>query len=327
VWKGRPLSTYSAESVFRSPEVLSPSAFQFLHDTMPVPALLRKGSAVDLMALMLCNDLSGLPLMHIDQGYQALPNLLRDRFVERVPDGFQPYHQLTRVDAADGGATKLHFKTRSGATTVKAGFLILAMPQAALESFDDSPVFQGPRARQLREDLRTVEPLPLLRQYASYARPWWNDVNVTSGPGFTTLPIRISFALGTQGEQPGAPDPDDTTSLFLVSFRERELGGTDQQQQVRALFQGADVPAPLQEVQKYWQGGLVGGAAHIWRPGVKSEEIAKRMLHPIAGVNLHICGEAYSLTQGWTEGAFGTCKDLLHSWNIEFLPPLSERAS
>ena len=36
------------------------------------------------------------------------------------------------------------------------------------------------------------------------------------------------------------------------------------------------------------------------------------MLKPYDDRNIYVCGEAYSLKQGWIEGALETCHELLH---------------
>jgi monoamine oxidase len=38
-----------------------------------------------------------------------------------------------------------------------------------------------------------------------------------------------------------------------------------------------------------------------------------RMLKPVASEDIHICGEAYSIGQGWVEGAFCTAEQMLES--------------
>ncbi|WP_437564582.1 FAD-dependent oxidoreductase [Sorangium sp. So ce542] len=309
-WKGRPLYTYEIGEVLR--DVLSKDGYQFLLDTACVPEMYTVMNAADAMALLFCNDLAPMTLMHVDAGYQAIPNMLRDRFVMKHQDGWRPHHRLAWVDSTQDGSTLLRFETRGGGAAVaRAAHLVLAMPRAALEQIASSPLFQGDAARALRQDLCAVQPHPIYRQYASYEIPWWQRVDVEGGPGFTTLPIRVSYALGTQ--------PNTQTSLFLVSFRPRKDVGPwhDPQREVKRLFNTEAIPPPLQEVEKTWDGGVEGGAWNGWRPGVRSWEVTRRMLKPIEGVNLHVCGEAYSDTQGWTEGALRTCEELLTSqWKL-----------
>ena len=65
-----------------------------------------------------------------------------------------------------------------------------------------------------------------------------------------------------------------------------------------------------------WQGDPFGGGWHYWRIGVRGDEVAQRILNPIDGVPLYICGEAYSNTQGWVEGALETADLVLARFGL-----------
>lgn len=65
-----------------------------------------------------------------------------------------------------------------------------------------------------------------------------------------------------------------------------------------------------------WGAPPVGGAAHVWRPGVRSWEVRRALKSfSLAGKssksNVHICGEAYSDAQGFIEGALTSATDVL----------------
>jgi monoamine oxidase len=320
-WRGRPLHEYAIGEVLRA--TLSPDACAFVWDTAADPGMFTVLNAADAMALVLCHEVAPLNALRLDAGYQVVPDALRDGFVARVPEGFRPGHRLASVEPAPEGAATLRFETDAGAVTVRARHTVLALPRVALERLAASPLFQGDAARQFHADLRAVEAYPMFRHFASYPVPWWRRANVSGGPGATTLPIRLAYAFETQGERPGAPDPRDATSLFLVSFRPDEAAppGHDAQDDLRQLYQLDAIPAPIREVKKHWRGGASGGAWHGWRAGARSWEVARRMVRPIAGTNVHVCGEAYSQVQGWVEGALRSCAGLLAlEWSLPFLP-------
>lgn len=73
-----------------------------------------------------------------------------------------------------------------------------------------------------------------------------------------------------------------------------------------------EVPQPYETVYRDWTQDPFGGGWHFWKIHVKSSEIIPRILHPLPGVNLYICGEAWSSWQGWVEGALETVDLLLH---------------
>ena len=65
-----------------------------------------------------------------------------------------------------------------------------------------------------------------------------------------------------------------------------------------------------------WRGDPFGGGWHFWRIGVRGDEAAQRIYNPIDGVPLYICGEAYSTTQGWVEGALETADLVLARFGL-----------
>lgn len=60
-----------------------------------------------------------------------------------------------------------------------------------------------------------------------------------------------------------------------------------------------------------WGEDPYGGGWNSWNIGVKSWEVKDQITHPIAGTPLYICGEAYSDSQGWVEGALQTAEIML----------------
>lgn len=60
-----------------------------------------------------------------------------------------------------------------------------------------------------------------------------------------------------------------------------------------------------------WGDDPFGGGWNSWNIGVHSWEVKEKITQPIAGVPLHICGEAYSDAQGWVEGALDTADIML----------------
>ena len=48
-----------------------------------------------------------------------------------------------------------------------------------------------------------------------------------------------------------------------------------------------------------------------WNIGVKSWEREKESQQPVQGINVFICGEAYSREQGWVEGSLDTADQVL----------------
>lgn len=60
-----------------------------------------------------------------------------------------------------------------------------------------------------------------------------------------------------------------------------------------------------------WGEDPYGGGWNSWNIGVKSWEVRDQITYPIPGTPLYICGEAYSDSQGWVEGALQTAEIML----------------
>lgn len=72
---------------------------------------------------------------------------------------------------------------------------------------------------------------------------------------------------------------------------------------------------------KDWGDDPFGGGWNSWNIGVQSWEVKRQILNLVNDVPVYICGEAYSDTQGWVEGALQTADILLR--NYFGVPPLA----
>ena len=66
-----------------------------------------------------------------------------------------------------------------------------------------------------------------------------------------------------------------------------------------------EIADPIYMKKCYWELGTA-----YWKPNVKSYEVARKMIQPMK-CPMYICGENYSTTQGWMEGALETAEDVL----------------
>ena len=82
------------------------------------------------------------------------------------------------------------------------------------------------------------------------------------------------------------------------------------QEQVKEVHGLKFVPEPYTAVYHDWGEDPYGAGWHAWKAGEKFWEIMPYM-RGIPGENVHICGEAYSIGQGWVEGALQTAELML----------------
>ena len=69
---------------------------------------------------------------------------------------------------------------------------------------------------------------------------------------------------------------------------------------------GFEIANPIKTKICYWDIGTA-----FWKPTYNSKIISKKICKPFNNTNLYICGENYSLNQGWMEGALETSERIL----------------
>jgi hypothetical protein len=61
---------------------------------------------------------------------------------------------------------------------------------------------------------------------------------------------------------------------------------------------------------------FVPEAVHYWRKGADFEKISARMIQPWRHKGIFVCGESYSMMQGWTEGTVRTANKVAKRWKL-----------
>lgn len=95
-----------------------------------------------------------------------------------------------------------------------------------------------------------------------------------------------------------------------------------------------ELPRPYSAVYHAWDADPYGGGWHEWKANYRIEQILYRMRKPVADQQIHIVGEAYSMGQGWVEGALTVAESTLQeffglkrpNWlpkNYDLLPALT----
>lgn len=79
------------------------------------------------------------------------------------------------------------------------------------------------------------------------------------------------------------------------------------------------VPVPYVGLVMNWGEPPFYGGWHSWEVHTEPWRIVNELKKPFSGTNLYICGEAYSLEQGWAEGALKSAEMVLTELNMS--PP------
>jgi monoamine oxidase len=284
----------------------------------------------------------------VADGYEQVPHELAERFVEQgghvhLQQGVRRVEAATLSDGSTGVELQIENAQTGRRRTVRARSVILAMPRRSLELLDPTGPVLGDDA--FRALLTTVTPIPLFKAFVAYHEPWWEPLGITAGRSVTDLPLRqvyywsstpkrSSVLLATYDDtsnvgfwQGLAGDPRHyglRTEHLPKAARRRVLA---QRVDDRWMTQRApaalieeihrqlvemhgipDAPEPYAAVYHDWIDDPFGGGVNFWNIGVKSWRVIPKMVHPVAGMPVYVCGEAYSDAQGWVEGALRTAE-------------------
>jgi monoamine oxidase len=267
----------------------------------------------------------------IPMGYDHLPKTLHAQFM--AAGGETVMNTSLRGISKDGEYFRLTF---SQFDPILARHVILAMPRRSLELIAPNSMILG----DIKPLIETVTPIPVMKIFLAYPTAWWQAQNITDGRSVTDLPIRVVYYIG-------AEQGDNTNALLMASYNDtrytdfwrgfkngvpfdnqpnpfitdidptwhaqRATGAmVDEVARQLALLHGIDnIPTPYSASYKDWSDDPYGGAWNSWKVGVKAWEVMPNILQPDPNESLFICGSAYSLWQGWVEGALQTAEQVV----------------
>jgi len=287
----------------------------------------------------------------VAEGYEDVPRQLADRFLDQGGElhlGTQ-VRSIDAVKLADGSkgvALELENVHTGRRKTVRARVAILAMPRRSLELLDESgPVLGNPGFRSL---LQTVTPIPLFKAFVAYHEPWWESIGISAGRSTTDLPLRQVYYWSSTPKQSSAlmATYDDTLNVGFwqgLAGDERQYGleldhlpkrardriratkvddrwmahrapkalAEEVHRQLVEMHGVHNAPRPYAAVYHDWIGDPFGGGVNFWNIGVRSWRVIPKMAHPVPAFPVHVCGEAYSDSQGWVEGALRSAEIVL----------------
>jgi monoamine oxidase len=337
---GRPLHEWGFWNLLA--EGLSNEAHQLIVSTIGSTTLFQNWNAYNAIYDIVTN-LAG-NYHKLPGGYQQLPEMLASGARDRGAS-IHFGHRLERLTSEQGHLI-LEFATRDGeGRSVRARQVILAMPQRSLELIESPDVLFG--TAQFRSDFRSVTAAPAAKVFLAYDEPWWESV--PGGPGtvpltslavsYTDLPMRQCYYIGASASSGKAllmaSYGDGAAASFWAGFLPSSQWGPDlipfmssteqlaaQQLDSSAAMikgitsqlaelHGVDVPEPIGALFHDWSEDPYGGGWHMWTPFVESWKVTARVQRPNPDHAVYLCGESFSLDQGWVEGAINTTEMML----------------
>ncbi|MGE0783509.1 flavin monoamine oxidase family protein [Mycolicibacterium sp.] len=309
---------------------LSSEAVKLVEDGGGYSSFIRNRNAAETLPWLLADFVGNPEYRTVVTGMSAIPDALADA-LHGMGTAVNLGHRLEslRTPKDPGGLHELVFATGDGQRTVKARRVILALPRRAIERIPDCPALKTPSVTAL---LSTVTPCSLAKAFVAHREPWWRQLGVASGPAVTDLPARKFYHFGTE---PGRP-PGFTGALTMAYLDDRETDfwsglryleqpdaagltmldpegpfATELLSQIVAVHELA-APPPIESVGFIdWGDDQYLSGWHTWTQGAKTWEVMPAVRTPLPGTALHIVGEAWSLDQGWIEGALQTVEALL----------------
>ena len=307
---GRPLADWSMRDALS--EVLSTEGYRFVNEAFGYDSGVVGFNVADALPYMLGAGHPGLKAHVPDAGMDQLTRALSQGFVARG-GRITVDHELLAIEV-DGSAQRLTF---ADGRTVVSTRVVLALPAPALRllAHDVAPL-RGPRLAAL---LDSVDAWPATKLYLWYERPWWRDDGFDGVRTITDLAPRKAYYF----DEPGDIGPaimlaaytDGLPTAVWRQLSDRSPAGTTASPPMLAAIRDhlhvmhptvRNLPDPLGSTFMDWGADPHETGWHFWRAGARSNDVIASIVQPDQRLAFFICGEAFSRSQAWVEGAFET---------------------
>jgi monoamine oxidase len=335
IFRGRPLRDWHMGNVLRS--VLSDEGYRYVVDGFGYATLLSDRNAADAIPWVLIEARPEEENRTLAVGMEALPRALAGRFAARGGEVSMRHH-LLRVERTSSEDVRARYRlTFRGRPSRRARRVVLALPRQPLEDVAlASPPLDHSTLGAL---MRAVTPSAAAKLFLAYERAWWRDLGLAGRRAVSDLALNKTYYFD--------PDPTDpnNSALLMASYsdgpsrafwkslsaradRDADVEAFDSPdrwrryaasptmlaeagRQLCELHGIPSVPEPVASAFVDWGTEGFGGAWHVWNAGIRSWEVISRIAEPMPGEAMYVCGEAYSSSQGWVEGALESAERVL----------------
>jgi monoamine oxidase len=138
--------------------------------------------------------------------------------------------------------------------------------------------------------------------------PFWKALEAQTLGADSIFHGRPNPFVPKGGEQPATPL--DITRQMVQAAQDlvREIHGLE------------FIPEPYTAAYHDWSDDPYGAGWHAWKAGVEFWKVMPKIRKPVASEDVYVCGEAYSINQGWVEGALQTAELMLEE-HFDLKPP------
>ena len=276
--------------------VLSKDEIKTIEDTFGYYTELVMMSAADCLTLI-TEQLSPKNTFYtLNGGLRRIIDKLEENLTAHKTMTILRKHNVLNI-RRDGFATyEVSFHNRK--ITYKAKQIISALPKQVLEKIQ----FFSPIHNILKKSIFCGS---LCRIYSVFpvknGKSWFDNL-----PKFTTNNnLRIVIPIDAKQGVIMSSYSDNKFSKFWKEIYNKGGEQYMNRELVRLLQESTgimNIPMPTKTEIFYWEYGV-----GYWKIGIDSEDVSKKIIQPLKGENVFICGESYSLLQQqWMEGALET---------------------
>lgn len=275
-------------------EHLTPFEYKLLFDSSGYYGEIYFGNLEDSMKLFTKGIRGDIDYFVVNGGLGVIIETLADRIREL---GGIIYKKHTLVDFGLVSSTQNKYQIEvehNGSVKIfQCNHIVLALPKPAL--------IQIPQLKSRRRLLNSIHCKSLMRVYSVFPREsdgtyWFENYGKTTTNNNNRYMIPIDKERGLIMTS----YTDSKYADYWYTLEKRELINQVMENVEKTI--GKRVRRPTKTIVTYWDCGV-----GFWKKGVDSKHLSNDIIKPFGtDIPIFICGENYSQTQGWIEGALET---------------------
>ena len=175
---------------------------------------------------------------------------------------------------------------------------------------DKQSLMNIPALKKFKE-LDSVKACPLNRIYAIYpknnGKVWFHNLHRTT----TDNDLRHIIPIDAEKGLIMISYSDDKYADKWHKYKEEGKLQEHIQKEIKKLYPEKNIPEPFYLEEHYWKAGL-----HVWKKGIDSAKVMKKIQKPFKDKEVFIVGETYCDNQGWMDGALLSAIQVLEQLKV-----------
>lgn len=281
-------------------EHLTPFEYKLLFDSSGYYGEIYFGNLEDSIKLFTKGIRGDIDYFVMNGGLGIIIDTLAHR-VKELGGIIYKKHTLTEFEMVPFTQDKYEIKVEyKGIVKIfQCNNLVLALPKPAL--------IQIPQLKSIRSLLNSIHCKSLMRIYSVFPKEsdgtyWFENYGKTTTNNNNRYMIPIDKKRGLIMTS----YTDSKYADYWYTLGERQLINKVMENVEKTT--GKIVRRPSKTITTYWDCGV-----GFWKKGVDSKNLSNDIINPFGNdIPIFICGENYSQSQGWIEGALETSEIVIH---------------